>query len=247
MDHHALAEVSLAGICLDVMGGLYLAYDLLGGRFGPLRLLTRAVTYTIVFSVGYALGLGLLFGLAAGAATGVTVALEMQRTASKGDHYAWYWEWIFSAIRSAGFAAGLWRVMGRQFALTFAALITLGQFFAYSRGQRPGLDYIASRKPRFTRKQMWGTLFRTIGYLVTAVVCSLLTGALDRQWPFALRIGLVTGLVTGVGISVNPFIEYYADNLAERRLGVFGIWLVLLGFLLQSLQYWAAILDVPMR
>jgi len=47
-----------------------------------------------------------------------------------------------------------------------------------------------------------------------------------------------------VGAMVNPFIEYYADNLPERRLGVFGIWLVLCGFGLQSFQYWVVILDI---
>ena len=44
---------------LDVLGSLYLAYDLLGGQHGPLRLLTRAVTYSIVFGIGYGIGLGL--------------------------------------------------------------------------------------------------------------------------------------------------------------------------------------------
>ena len=67
----------------------------------------------------------------------------------------------------------------------------------------------------------------------------------DHPWSFAIRVGVVTGLVTAVGGAINPFIEYYADNLPERRLGVFGIWLVLCGFALQSFQYWVAILDVP--
>ena len=58
MDHHLVAKVSAGGICLDVLGGLYLAYDLLGGKYGPLRLLTRMVTYSIVFGVGYGIGLG---------------------------------------------------------------------------------------------------------------------------------------------------------------------------------------------
>jgi hypothetical protein len=39
MDHHAVAAVSITGTCLDVVGSLYLAYDLLGGQDGPLRLL----------------------------------------------------------------------------------------------------------------------------------------------------------------------------------------------------------------
>ena len=57
-------------------------------------------------------------------------------------------------------------------------------------------------------------------------------------------VGVVTGLATAVGTIVNPYIEYYADNLAERRLGVFGIALMLCGFSLQSFQYWLALFDV---
>lgn len=58
MDHHTVASISIAGSCLDVLGTLYLAYDLLGGPHGPLRLLTRAVTYAILFGLGYGLGWG---------------------------------------------------------------------------------------------------------------------------------------------------------------------------------------------
>jgi len=39
MDHHTVAVVSLTGTCLDVLRSLYLAYDLLAGQHGPLRLL----------------------------------------------------------------------------------------------------------------------------------------------------------------------------------------------------------------
>lgn len=55
MHHHTVAAVSIAGTGLDLLGSLYLAYDLLGGQHGPLRLLTRTVTYSIVFGIGYAL------------------------------------------------------------------------------------------------------------------------------------------------------------------------------------------------
>jgi hypothetical protein len=247
MDHHAIAAVSLAGIGLDVLGGLYLAYDLLGGQHGPLRLLTRAVTYSIVFGVGYGLGLGLFFGVASGVATGITVAVELHRASSKGDHYQLRWEAVFSAIRAAGFGLGLWRMVGGPFAIAFAALITAGQVYAYSRGMRPGVDYVSQRRPRFTRRHWRGTLIRTAGNTTAAMLCSALVEHVDGAWWFALRLGVVTGLVTGVGITLNPIIEYYADNLAVRRLGVFGIWLVLGGFILQSVQYWAAILDVPAR
>jgi hypothetical protein len=58
-----------------VLGALYLAYDLLGGEHGPLRTLTRGVTYAVLFGSGYALFLGPVFGVAAGAANGLTLAV----------------------------------------------------------------------------------------------------------------------------------------------------------------------------
>src|SRR5271166_3042225 len=106
MDHHTVAAISVAGICLDVLGGLYLAYDLLGGQFGPLRLLTRMVTYSIVFGIGYGLGLDFFFGVAAGAAFGITIAIELQRAGQRHDHYSLSWEFVFSAIRGLALGAG---------------------------------------------------------------------------------------------------------------------------------------------
>jgi hypothetical protein len=244
VDHHAVAVVNIAGTCLDVLGSLYLAYDLLGGQHGPLRLLTRAVTYTVVFGIGYGLGLGLFFGLASGIATGITVSIEFSRAARGLKHYSLFWEGLFSAIRGFAFGAGLYRVLGFGFAMAFAILITAGQVLAYSRGMRPALDYAASRRPRLTRRQFWGTVIRTVGYMATALACSAFIHHLEHAWSFAIRVGLVTGIVTGVGTTVNPYIEYYADNLPERRLGVFGIGLILCGFALQSLQYWLALFDV---
>src|ERR1700704_4894933 len=143
MDHHTVAAVSITGTCLDVLGSLYLAYDLLGGQHGPLRLLTRAVTYAVVFGLGYGLGLGLFFGLASGIATGITLAIEFNRASRGLDHYSLPWESLFSAIRGMAFAAGLYRILGLNFAVAFAVLITLGQIFAYSRGMRPSIDYVA--------------------------------------------------------------------------------------------------------
>jgi len=246
MDHHTVAIVSITGTWLDLLGTLYLAYDLLGGQHGPLRLLTRAVTYSLVFGIGYGLGLGLFFGLAAGIATGFTVAVELNRASRGLDHYSLLWEACFSAIRGLAFSAGLYRTVGLEFALAFGLLITAGQIIAYSRGMRPALDYAATRRPRLTSRQFWGTVLRTLGYIASALICSVLIHHVDHAWAFALRVGIVTGLVTGIGITVNPYIEYYADNLPERRLGAFGIGLILCGFALQSVQYWLALFDVRM-
>src|SRR5438309_945491 len=192
MDHHVLAGISIAGVSLDVLGSLYLAYDLLGGQHGPLRLLTRAVTYSIVFGIGYGLGLGLFFGLACGMATGITVAIELNRAARGLDHYPLTWEAFFSAVRGVAFGAGLYRTGGFSFAFAFAVIITIGQVVAYSRGMRPAIDYMAFRRPRFTKRQFWGTVLRTLGYIATALICSSLIHHVDHAWAFALRVGLVT-------------------------------------------------------
>ena len=244
MDHHTLAAVSITGTCLDVLGSLYLAYDLLGGQHGPLRLLTRAVTYSIIFGVGYGLGLGLFFGVAAGVAAGVTISLELNRVARGLDHYSLPWEGLFAAIRAFGFGTGLYRILGLRFAVAFAVLITVGQILAYARGMRPAIDYAASRRSRLTCRQIWGTVERTVGYIATALICSAFVHHVDHAWSFAIRVGLVTGIVTGVVQTAIPYIEYFADNLPERRLGAFGIGLILCGFTLQSLQYWLALFDV---
>jgi hypothetical protein len=242
MDHHTVAAVSIAGSCLDVVGSLYLAYDLLGGQHGPLRLLTRIVTYSIIFGVGYGLGLGAFFGFASGTAIGLTMAIELNRVARGLEHYSLPWEAFFSAIRAVGIGIGLYPITGFRFAVIFAVLIAIGQDVAYSRGISPSMDYAASRRPRFTRRQFWGTVMRTFGYFVTALICGAFVHHIN--WPFAIRIGLVTGIVTGLGQTINPFIEYFADSLPERWLGVFGIGLILCGFALQSLQYWLALFDV---
>jgi hypothetical protein len=246
MNHHTVAAISIAGSCLDVLGSLYLAYDLLGGQHGPLRLLTRAVTYSLICSLGYGLGLGLFFGLAAGIATGITISIELNRAARGMDHLSLPWEGLFSAIRGFAFGLGLYHKVGLEFAAAFALLVTGGQIFAYTRGMRPSLDYTALARPRLTRRQFSGTVVRTVGYTLTALFCGVLVHQRQSIWPFAIRVGLVTGLVTAAAITLNPFTEYYADNLPEKRLGAFGIALILCGFGLQSLQYWVAFFDIPL-
>ena len=66
IDRHLLAAISLGGTLLDLIGGLYLAYDLLGGKKGPLRVITRIATDSVIFGLGYALPLGPRYGLVAG-------------------------------------------------------------------------------------------------------------------------------------------------------------------------------------
>jgi hypothetical protein len=128
IDRHTLALISIVGSSLDVLGALYLAYDLLGGEHGPLRTLTRFVTYGALFGTGYGLALGPVFGLASGIAHGVTLGWEYTR-ASRQEPKAGFWRdmWM-GAIRGTGFGLGSAYLFGARFGLTFAAFSTMGVF-----------------------------------------------------------------------------------------------------------------------
>jgi hypothetical protein len=85
---------------------------------------------------------------------------------------------------------------------------------------------------------------RAVGYIAAAVLCSAVVRHVEHPWLFAVRLGVVTGIVTGVGVALSPYVEYYAENLPQRRMGVVGVALMFCGFAMQSLQYWLAMLDV---
>src|SRR5215469_8564582 len=99
VDRHIIALISIIGSSLDVLGAMYLAYDLLGGEHGPLRTLTRLVTYGALFGTGYGVALGPVFGLASGVAHGVTLAWEYSRASRNQPKSGILFDTAMSAIR----------------------------------------------------------------------------------------------------------------------------------------------------
>jgi hypothetical protein len=247
IDHHTVAAISIAGSALDFFGGMYLAYDLLGGKHGPLRTLTRSLTYSLLCTLGYAVFLGWRFALPAGITAGFTVAMEFARAARQQPDPGLLADTLFSALRGAGFAIGLYPTFGPRFAILFALLNTAGQVFAYSLGIRPTMEYENARRFRLSRKQFLAALNRMLGVTVAALLCSWITRNPLHSWTEALRFGAIIGGVTALISVFGPSIEWLADSLPERRLGVFGVGLILCGFTLQSVQYWINLLDIPMR
>src|SRR6202142_1686153 len=141
IDRHTLALVSITGSSLDVLGALYLAYDLLGGEHGPLRTLTRGGTYGALFGTGYGLALGPVFGLASGVAHGLTLAWEFSRASRHRPNPGFWYDTAMSAIRAGGFTLGAAYLYGWTFGITFGALSTVGQVLGYRAGIRPTIDY----------------------------------------------------------------------------------------------------------
>ncbi len=244
IDKHTLALVSILGSSLDALGALYLSYDLLGGEHGPLRILTRGVTYGVLFGVGYGLALGPVFGLASGATHGLTLAWEFSRASRRRPKPGFWYDAAMSAIRGGGFALGAAYVYGGAFGATFGALSTVGQVIAYQAGMRPTIDYQPLARPRLTKHQFIGVVNRTLGYAVAGYLSSLVAHHRANALGVGLKAGLGIGAVTAIASSCVSFVEWYADRVPEKRMGVFGVGLIIIGFALQSVQYWATLLGV---
>ena len=242
LDVHTLALISIVGNTLDVLGALYLAYDLLGGEHGPLRTLTRGVTYGVLFGFGYGVALGPRFGLATGLAHGITLAWEYSR-ASKGRPKSGFWyDTAMSAIRGIGFALGAAWLYGWTFGIMFGLFSTAGQAVAYRFGIRPSQDYQPANRPRVTKFQLLAALNRTVGYAVAGYVSALAAQLHSSALTVGLKAGLTIGLVTAIAGAFTPFVEWRADRIPAKRMGVFGVGLILIGFTMQSVQYWVALL-----
>ena len=247
LDHRLLAELAIAGSVLDVLGALYLAYDLLGGKHGPLRTLTRSVTYGLFFGAGVVIPLGAFFALLVALGMGVTLGIEFSQASRGQMQPAWRLVTLCSLIRGATLGIGAAVLLGRDFGLLFGILSFGGQLFAYRIGFGPTAGYAADRRPRFNRRQLLGTLNRTVGYAVAGLVCGAVTHSGRQVLGFSVTIGLTIGAVSAGLSALVPFVEWWADNLPERRLGALGAALVVAGFMLQSVQYWTVMLNIPVR
>jgi hypothetical protein len=247
IDKHTLALISIVGSFLDVLGALYLAYDLLGGEHGPLRTLTRGVTYGVLFGAGYSVAFGAVFGLATGLAHGITLAWEYSR-ASRHEPKPGFWhDLAMSAIRGLGFALGAAYLYGPTFGAAFGAVSTVAQVVAYRAGIRPTLDYEPAPRPRLTKHQFLAAMNRTVGYAVAGYIIAIVTHPDANALGVGIKIGLGVGVVTAIVNACTSFIEWAADRVPEKRMGVLGVGLILIGFTLQSFQYWVALLDVTIR
>jgi hypothetical protein len=247
IDKHTLAMISIAGSSLDVLGALYLSYDLLGGEHGPLRTLTRGVTYAVLFGGLYALAFGPIFGLATGVSHGITLAWEFSR-ASRGEAKPGFWyDTATSAIRGVGLGLGAAYLFGGTFGATFGVLGTVGQVLGYRAGIRPTLDYQPAPRPRLTKNQFLAVLIRTVGYSAAGYISAVVAQQGANALSVGVKAGLAIGIVTAVASACTPLVEWIADNVPEKRMGVFGVGLILIGFALQSVQYWLALLDVTIR
>jgi hypothetical protein len=84
-----------------------------------------------------------------------------------------------------------------------------------------------------TKRLFLAAVNRTVGYGIAAYVSALVGNQRARAFALGLEMGLVVGVVTLIVTACMPLIEWTAENMRARRMGVFGDMCNLIGFTLQ--------------
>lgn len=258
MDHHVIALFALIGMGLDLLGGLFLAHDLFGRRQGPLRTLLRAVLYCFIFVAVFSIALDWRFSLVAGIGLGLTFTYELGRRASAVEGVAAPQEprEFFSLkrqqislalLRGSFLAAGAAWAFSINFGLLFGLLTVTAMLFAFGLGFSPSYEFELLSRPHLSRRRLLGAFISAILLALAAALASWIKPVSAKPLDFGLRYGLVVELIGVLLATLSGFIEWYTDNLPERRLGLLGICLIICGVIIQSVQYWVSLLDVPLR
>jgi hypothetical protein len=241
---YTLAAIALTGTALNLLGALYLAYDLLGGQHGPLRALTRAVTYALLFFVGFLIALPFPFAIVAAIGAGSTLGIEFTM-AARGITPSRWAEAAFSAIRGICYVIGTAFLFGWRFGIAFGVMTTLGQMMQYRMGFTPALGLVARER---LGKHLLGVVNRTLGYALAGLLSGFIAHQHDRgAMLFGLAMGAAIGGLSALMGFLVPIIERWADRLPARRLGVFGAVLICVGFVLDSLEHVCTLFDIPIR
>jgi hypothetical protein len=216
---------------------LYLAYDLLGGKKGPLRAVTNSISYGVLFATVYGLPLGVWFGLAGLLVSGPILSVEIERRDVRGSH-SFLEASGYSLPRALSFGVAGWLSKNAGFGISFGILCAIGLVAAYLIIGPPTIP----GRPRINRTVLKRGAVRAL----TIGLAAVLSGAIHKEshaLSYGVEVGLVTGLASGVLLSIAPAIEAWVDNLPAYRLGAYGAILVLIGSLLQTLQYVFPLVD----
>jgi len=183
MDHHVIALFALIGMGLDLLGGLFLAYDLFGRRRGPLRTLLRAILYCFIFVAVYSIALDWRFSLVAGIGLGLSLTYELGRRASAVDGVAGPQEprGFFSLepqeiglalLRGFFLGAGAAWAFAIDFGLLFGLLTVTALLLAYWLGFSPSHEFESLKRPHLSRRRLLGAFVLAILLALAAVLAN---------------------------------------------------------------------------
>lgn len=245
LTHQFTSEISLLGMGFDAIGGLYLAYDLLGGKSGPLKSVTRIGSYISLFLIGFTGILGLRFAIVAAIGLGILLAAEYRLAEVHADQKRSHRSavLVFGVLRGLVIGLATMTFAGFAFGALFAVLLAVALTITYALG----FSYDAHIKERITKRKVLASLLRVSVVIIAGMTSAFLTLKGPSALAIGLKLGLASGTVNGLIGYFSPNIEWWFDNISERRLGVLGLGLIFLGALLQSVQYWVVVLNIPVN
>jgi hypothetical protein len=126
----SIAIINLLGLTLDALGGLFLAYDLLGGEHGPLRIIMRVITYGAIFAVGYTIFLGVTVGVVLGALMAVLLGYEFTRAAAS-EESKFVTDTAFAVCRGFAIGSAVALKIGIKAGALYSVLSALTLFLTY--------------------------------------------------------------------------------------------------------------------
>jgi hypothetical protein len=219
---------------------------LLGGQGGPLRTLTRISGYIALFFIGYAIVLGLKYAVVASAGMGIILALELRLAATQAPikHDGISGAITFGFFRGVVLALASMTIAEVLFGVVFGLLSRIGLSVSYLAGFSPSADFEAHARPRLTGYKILASILRAIIVSVAAIIAGMSNSRDIQRLLFGLKLGMAAGIVSASVDLFSPAIEWWIENLPERRLGVLGLALILLGVGLQSIQYWLVVLNI---
>jgi hypothetical protein len=227
----------MTGCVMDALGGLYLAYDLLGGDRGPLRMLTRVATYSVLLILIYTVIFGPRVGLITGMGLGTALGLQLSYYRLYGKELDLKSLFLLSILRALSIAGGVSIAVNWHLGIAYGLLSMSFFMTLYRLRLTPAAFYKIDKRPQFDRQKLKIVLVLGVGSTVGGVLAWLITGRPLIELEFALKLGLTVGLSVACAATLSPMIEYWADQLPERQMGVIGIVLFLVGFAIQSMPY----------
>ena len=243
MEPHFSAELTLLGMACDLVGGLYLAYDLFGGEKGPLSTITRLVNYSLLMIAGFIFPLGPKFALIAGIGLGAAFGLHIDRIGKGKSDTFWFLLGI-GAIRALALTLALWVVDYKSLAIILGPLSLLVSVILPKLKITPAEFYQSDKKPHLKRAQLIIALVLGGLAAATALVGASFGGDSLKVAHFGIKLGLTFAGTVLVVTTLSPMIEWYADNLPDRSFGFAGAILFMTGFLIQAIPSLVVMFDI---
>lgn len=242
MEPHFSAQLTLLGMACDVVGGIYLAYDLLGGEKGPLNTFFRLVNYSVLAVLIFCISLGPKFALPAGIGIGCAFGLHLEN-ASRSNKDSFLFLLKLGLIRALGIGTGVWINGFPKMAWLMAAIVIIMSLVLPRMGISPAVVYQSEKKPQLKKKQLLIAGVLGAVAMITALIGAAFTGQ-SMVFQFAIRMGLTFACTTLIVTTLSPIIEWYADNLPPKTFGFIGAILFVVGFSIQALPSVAVMYDI---